>query len=233
MSEILIVDDERALREGLKATLMSEGFAVRMARDGEEALKRIAESRPHLVLLDVMMPKMNGFRCCEEIRKRDELLPVVFLTAKDTEADQVRAMGLGGDDYVSKSASDAILLVRINRALARARDLDVCAAKKRGDMLEFGSVTVDLRSYTVFSKDGEALAYLTKTEADILRFLSAHRGVLMETDDIITALRGKGYACEDAMLYQHMYAVRRKLGPAGGLLVNKRRVGYALAEDVV
>jgi len=233
MKEILIVDDERVLREGLKTTLQGEGFAVRMARDGEEALKKIAEKRPDLVLLDVMMPKMNGFRCCERIRAGDALLPIVFLTAKDAESDQLRAIGLGGDDYVSKTASDAILLARINRALDRARELDVRVAQKRGELLKIGAVTVDLRTYQVLSVDGEELACLTKTEADILKYLQAHRGELIVADDIITELRGNGFACEDAMLYSHMHNVRRKLGPAGDLLVNKRGVGYALAADVV
>ena len=94
MPEILIVDDERAIREGLKMTLSGEGFAVRTARDGDDALKKIGEHKPDLVLLDVMMPRMNGFAACESIRKADKLLPVIFLTAKDSEADQVRASDL-------------------------------------------------------------------------------------------------------------------------------------------
>jgi len=233
MAEILIVDDERVLREGLKATLQGEGFAVRTARDGEEALKRIAERRPDLVLLDVMMPKMNGFRCCEEIRRRDALLPIVFLTAKDTETDQLRGIGLGGDDYVAKTASDAILLVRISRALERARELKRRTAQESGESLTLGSVTVDLKSYTVQEQNGDLLACLTKTEADILKLLRRHCGELMTADDMIAELRGRGYACEDSMLYQHVYSLRRKLGPAGKLIVNKRRVGYGLSGDVV
>lgn len=120
MSEILIVDDERLIREGLKMTLQGEGYEVRTARDGDEALNKIAERRPDLVLLDVMMPRMNGFRCCEEIRKTDPLLPVIFLTAKDSEADQVRGIGLGGDDYVSKATGDALLL-RVSDGRSSAR----------------------------------------------------------------------------------------------------------------
>jgi len=233
MKEILIVDDERTMREGLKATLLGEGFAVQAARNGEEALAKVAERRPDLVLLDVMMPRMNGFRCCEEIRRRDRLLPIVFLTAKETEADQVRGIGLGGDDYVAKATSDAILLARIRRALSRAQELAMGAARKRETSLMVGPVTVDLKTYTVLSRKGEILACLTKTEADILAFLQGHRGEWLVADDIITELRGNGYACEDAMLYVHMYNVRRKLGPAGALLVNKRGVGYALKADVV
>ena len=92
MAEILIVDDEKALRDSLKIILLREGLEVRMARDGDEALEKIAEKRPDLVLLDVMMTRMNGYKCCEKIRETDKLLPVIFLTAKDGETDQVRGI---------------------------------------------------------------------------------------------------------------------------------------------
>jgi len=227
VAEILIVDDERALREGLKAELLGEGYGVRTARDGEEALKKIAERRPDLVLLDVMMPKMNGFRCCEEIRRIDALLPVVFLTAKDAEADQIRAMGLGADDFVSKSASDALLLACIRRALARARKVDEKVADGSDRHVRIGGVIADVQSLVV-TKDGNVIAHLTKTEADILRCLNAARGEMVVFDDLITDLRGNGFACEDAMLYVHMSNLRRKLGPAADMIVNKRGVGYTL-----
>ena len=110
MAEILLADDERAVREGLKAMLVGEGFSVRTARDGADALAKFAEKRPDAVLLDVMMPKMNGFMACRQMRELDSLVPVVFLTAKDSEADQVRGMGLGADDFISKSAGDEVLL---------------------------------------------------------------------------------------------------------------------------
>ena len=227
MAEILVVDDERVLRDGIKAVLSGEGFEVRTARDGDEALKKIAEERPDLVLLDVMMPKMNGFRCCERIRETDRILPVIFLTAKDAEADQVRGIGLGADDFVSKSASDAVLLARINRALERTNAIGESVRSASGTTIALGTVSVDLRAFVVAEK-GEEIARLTKTEADMLRFLAAHRGELVIADDIITELRGNGFACEDAMLYMHMCNLRKKLGSAGSMIVNKRGVGYIL-----
>ena len=227
MAEILVVDDERVLRDGIKAVLSGEGFEVRTARDGDEALKKIAEERPDLVLLDVMMPKMNGFKCCERIRETDRILPVIFLTAKDAEADQVRGIGLGADDFVSKGASDAVLLARINRALERTNTIGESVRSASGTTIALGTVSVDLKTFVVAEK-GEEIARLTKTEADMLRFLTAHRGELVVADDIITELRGNGFACEDAMLYMHMCNLRKKLGSAGPMIVNKRGVGYWL-----
>ena len=229
MAEILIVDDERVLRDGIKAILSGEGHAVRTARDGDEALGKIAEKRPDLVLLDVMMPKMNGFRCCEKIRETDGLLPVVFLTAKDAEADQVRGIGLGADDFVSKSASDAVLLARINRALERAKAFGEAARRASGMMIALGAVSVDLKTLAVMEK-GREIARLTRTEADILKIFNSQRGALIVPDDIITELRGNGFACEDTMLYMHISNLRKKLGVASGLIVNRRGVGYGLAE---
>ena len=229
MAEILVVDDERVLRDGIKAILSGEGHAVRTARDGDEALKKIAEKRPDLVLLDVMMPKMNGFRCCEKIRETDGLLPVVFLTAKDAEADQVRGIGLGADDFVSKGASDAVLLARINRALERAKAFGEAARRASGTMIALGCVTVDLNTLAVM-EEGREIARLTRTEADILKIFNSQRGALIVPDDIITELRGNGFACEDTMLYMHISNLRKKLGVASGLIVNRRGVGYGLAE---
>ena len=227
MAEILIVDDERAIREGLKMSLASEGFAVRTARDGDDALKKIREHKPDLVLLDVMMPRMNGFVACESSRKEDKLLPVIFLTAKDSEADQVRGIGLGADDYISKDCGDAMMLTRINRALARTNAIGESVRSASGTMIAIGAVSVDMKTFAVTEK-GEEIARLTKTEADILRLLDSHRGELVVQDDIITDLRGNGFACEDTMLYMHISNLRKKLGSASSVIVNKRGVGYGL-----
>ena len=208
-------------------TLSSEGFAVRTARDGDDALKKIKEHKPDLVLLDVMMPRMNGFIACESIRKEDRLLPVIFLTAKDSEADQVRGIGLGADDYISKDCGSAMLLVRINRALARSNAICESVRSMSTAIISLGTVSVDMKTFVV-TENGEEIARLTKTEADILKLFNSHRGELIVSDDIITELRGNGFACEDAMLYMHIHNLRKKLGSASPMVVNKRGVGYRL-----
>ena len=227
MAEILLVDDEKALRDSLKAVLQGEGYEVRTARDGDEALVKIAEKRPDLVLLDVMMTRMNGYKCCEKIRETDKLLPVIFLTAKDGETDQVRGIGLGADDFVSKDASDAVLLARISRALARSSAIGESVRSASGAVIALGAVSVDMKTFAVTEK-GKEIARLTKTEADILKLLDAQRGELVIQDDIITDLRGNGFACEDTMLYVHIFNLRKKLGSASSKIINKRGVGYGL-----
>ena len=162
--EILLADDERVFRSGMKALLESEGFAVRTARDGEAAVRKFAERVPDVVILDVMMPRMNGFRACEEIRKTDRRVPVVFLTAKDGEVDQVRALGLGADDYVSKSAPEALLVARIRRAVERARELVAGRTADADGCIHLGQTTVDMTSLEV-TVGGESAGRLTKTEA--------------------------------------------------------------------
>lgn len=225
MMEILIVDDERVLREGLKNLLMGEGYAVRTARGGDEALEKIAERRPDLVLLDVMMPKLNGFRCCDEIRKSDALLPIVFLTAKDSEADQVRGLGLGADDYISKDAGEQVLLARIARALARAGTMAASTARRAEDAVRMGRVSVDRTSFVV-SIDGKKVTRLTRSEADIFDLLYRNRPRTFTIDGIVSALRGEGFACEDTLVYSHVWNLRRKLGPAAEMIACTRGIGY-------
>ena len=227
MAEILIADDERVLREGLKAMLLGEGHAVRTARDGEDALRKISERAPDLILLDVMMPKMNGFKTCEEIRKADRAVPVIFLTAKDSEADQVRGLGLGADDYVSKDAGETLLLARINRALARRASLSEIATKSGTRLIRLGRIRVDMKTLVV-SGPNEEIARLTKTESDILRLLDSERGVFFSTEQIISELRGQGFSCTDSMLYSHMSNLRHKLGASGALISCNRNAGYCL-----
>ena len=118
MAYILFAEDDATLRDGLQAALESEGYETRPCADGAEALAAYAERRPDLLLLDVMMPRKSGFDVCAEVRRTDAAVPILFLTAKAGEADQVLGLGLGADDYVAKPFRIRVLLARI----AAARD---------------------------------------------------------------------------------------------------------------
>ena len=151
MAEILIVDDERMIRAGLAQLLSGAGFTVREARDGKSALVAVAERRPDLVLLDVMMPGMDGFKVCEKLLASDRDLPVVFLTAKDSESDQVRGLEVGADDFLSKTVGEEVLLARVRKALARVARLSASPApsacsKTEADIYGSSCMTVGIRS---------------------------------------------------------------------------------------
>lgn len=223
MYRVLIADDERVIRGGLESLLKGEGYEVFSAVDGKEALARFDETRPHLVLLDIMMPGLNGFCVCERIRERDATVPVVFLTAREGEADEVRGLGLGADDYIAKSAPEAVLLARVARALRR------CGESGTADRaVSVGEVHVDLDRLEV--GENGLRRRLTRTEGDILRLLLTDRNRFFTKEEVIEALRGKGYACEDEMVYSHVYRLRGKLGGGASKLVCDRRAGYRLRE---
>jgi DNA-binding response OmpR family regulator len=180
--------------------------------------------RPDLVLLDVMMPKCNGFTACTEIRRIDRTVPVVFLTALDSEADLVRGLGLGGDDYISKSAGEGEKLARIRAALARA---DAFEEQSSAGRIVLGRIVADVDSLSVMERR-RRIAQLTRTEGDILRVLASRRGNIVSRPELIDALRGTGYVCEEGMLYVHVSNLRRKLASAAGMIESERCAGYRL-----
>ena len=199
MAEILIVDDERMIRAGLAQLLSGAGFAVREARDGKSALAAVAERRPDLVLLDIMMPGMDGFDVCEKLLAIDRDLPVVFLTAKDSESDQVRGLEVGADDFLSKTVGEEVLLARVRKALARVKRLAAAPAPSA----------------------------CSKTEADIYRLLSSARGRWFSYREIFNSIRGEGYYGDEGAVRTQMSRLREKL-PTGEKIESKRGFGYAL-----
>ena len=223
-AEILIAEDEPSARRGFRALFEGEGYAVRTARDGEEALAKFRESRPDAILLDVMMPKMNGIIACAEIRRSDPLVPILFFTAMPSDVGAVRALGLGADDYIDKAKSPEELLARVAAVLRRA---SVIASDKR-DKLSLGGVTVDFATMTA-SGDGVS-AELTKSEALFLRLLASERGRCFSFDEIFAALRGEGYVGDDNAVRCIAKRLKAKLGRAGELIVNARGVGYKLVK---
>ena len=163
-ASILLVDDERIMRETLTPILVAAGFDVVLASDGRAAVQSFLLERPDLVLLDVMMPVVDGYETCAELRKLDRETPIVFLSALDGEEDQIKGLKLGADDYVSKTASNAMLIARVENALERA---------------------------DCFSKAAAPTA-MTKTEADIYRVLDSDRGRFFGYQEIFAAIDPRG-----------------------------------------
>ena len=198
-ASILLVDDERIMRETLTPILVAAGFDVVLASDGRAAVQSFLLERPDLVLLDVMMPVVDGYETCAELRKLDRETPIVFLSALDGEEDQIKGLKLGADDYVSKTASNAMLIARVENALERA---------------------------DCFSKAAAPTA-MTKTEADIYRVLDSDRGRFFGYREIFAAICGEGYVADEGAIRVHISHMRKKL-PRGEKIESKRRVGFAL-----
>lgn len=224
MSEILVVDDKPEIRKNFERMLEAEGYSVRCAANGDKALEAIFVRKPDLVLLDIDMPRRNGFSTCEEIRRFDELLPVLFITGYGSEVNELRARGLGADDFFSKSADPSIILAAIRRALARAAVISVKCSD--GRKTRVGNLEIDFDALT--AKGDGVNERLTKTEADFLWLLCSARGKVFSYDEILEVLRGSGFAGDDSILYSHMNRLKKKLGSVSALICNERGVGYYL-----
>ena len=223
MEEILIVDDEAMVRKSFTALFASEGYAVRSARDGIDALAKFAERRPDLVLLDVMMPKKNGIATCEEIRKADPLVPILFFTAMPSDVSLVRGLGLGADDYIDKARSSEEFLARVRTALRRTKARNAAAETRT---VSVRGVEIDFDTFIV---SGKAIrARLTKGEADFLWLLNSSPGKVFGYDEIFDVLRGRDYVGDYHALQVMVLTLRKKIGPAGEAIRNERGLGYSL-----
>lgn len=226
MADILFAEDDATLREAIALALASEGYEVRACKDGAEALAAYAEKRPDLMLLDVMMPKKSGYDVCAEVRRKDDMLPVVFLTAKSSDEDVVLGLGLGADDFIAKPVKLDILFARIAVVLKWTRRL---GAPSAGDAsFTIGEAKVDTARFTV-RVPGEPDVSLTIRELGLLRTFAAHVGEVLSRDALLDAVWGENYFASSRTLDQHIVQIRRKLGRSGGLIETVRGAGYRLA----
>ncbi|MBR2838879.1 MAG: response regulator transcription factor [Kiritimatiellae bacterium] len=225
MAEILLVDDDRSLRNSLRAMLEAEGFGVRTARNGDEAVKKFSERRPDVVLLDVMMPGKGGVQACEELRRIAPLAPILFLTAVPSDTTKLRAFGAGADDYIEKTCNPDVLVARIRAALRRANAVSAAAAG--ASRVRLGKVVVDMALMRV--TDGAGLdERLTRCEASIFAVLNMRRGEYVCNDDLFSAVHGEDFAGDPTTIRNHISKLRHKLGKAGDLIVNHPNFGYRL-----
>jgi DNA-binding response OmpR family regulator len=222
--KILLADDDVSIRRAYAAMLDGAGYEVAVARNGEEAVAKFAEFSPDLVLMDVMMPKMNGMAACMEIRRRDPAVPVLFVTAAPSEESAVRGLGLGGDDYIDKTRPTGELLARIAAALRRS-DTFRSMAESLAPAVSIGDVSVDFDALKMAGADGRETE-LTRSEAVVLRILASKRGRFVAADEILDALHTDGGG--DNTLRVTMSRLKTKLGRAGNLIVNQRFSGYKL-----
>ncbi|MGJ4851223.1 response regulator transcription factor [Bacillota bacterium Meth-B3] len=216
MARILIVEDDPDILEMLATWLNEAGYETVCAQDGMEALDRFADGAFDLVLLDLMLPKIDGFGVCEWIRRRSGV-PVVMLTALDGEAEQLRGYELKIDDYVTKPFSMPVLLQRIGAILRRSGGAGVDA-----HLLRYRDLTLDLDAYT--ARRGERELALTTREFELLRELIGHQGRVMTYQMLIARLWNYDYLGDDRVVYSHIKNLRRKL--EDDYIQTVRGVGY-------
>lgn len=230
MSEILVAEDEANIREALADLLESEGYAVRTAADGAVALAAYAQKRPDLLLLDVNMPKMNGFDVCREIRRTDARLPIVMLTARVEEIDKVRGLERGATDYVTKPYGMNELLARVaahlRQASAYAESVPAEApAPEPSATFRFGSHTVDTKRFVLV--DGRRhTTPLSVREVQLLRHFVDHPGEVATRDDLLNLYWGYDYGGVTRTVDQHVAVLRKKLGSDGDRIETVPRIGY-------
>jgi DNA-binding response OmpR family regulator len=204
-SRILIVEDDPAIRLGLKRSLEFEGFTVELARDGEEAIQRAFDKKPDLIVLDIMLPRVNGFEVCRTVRKYDSTIPVLILSAKGDEGDKVLGLELGADDYITKPFSVRELTARIKSALRRRK-----AMEGEVDTFEEEELRIDFAGQ-ILSVAGEDRELSTR-EFKLLRHLIQNRGRVLSRDQILNKVWGYDYDGTPRTIDNFINKLRQKLG---------------------
>ena len=228
--KILIVEDERAIVEILKFNLAREGYETLEALDGEAGLQLGLTGDPDLILLDVMLPKMNGFDICAKLREAGSTVPIIMLTAREEETDKVFGLEAGADDYMTKPFSMRELLARV-RANIRRRSLDLNARKSVGKLIEAKGLTIDPATFSVM-RNGQAVD-LTQKEYDLLLYLIQERGVVFSREDLMQKVWNYDYYGDMRTVDVTVRRLREKIEDDPGKptrILTRRGAGYYFAE---
>ena len=222
MPHILIVDDEENIRAIIKKYALFEGYEVSEAADGMEAVELCRNNRYDLLILNVMMPELDGFSACREIRKTQDV-PVIMLSARGEEYDRIHGFELGVDDYVVKPFSPRELMMRVAAVLKRGSRPAVEETPQR-EVLRIEGLTIDFTGRIVLV-DGERVD-LSPKEYDLLFYMARNRGIALTREMLITNVWGYDFYGDDRTLDTHIKLLRRSLGPYSKLIVTLRGVGY-------
>ena len=228
--KILIVEDERAIVEILKFNLAREGYETLEALDGEAGLQLGLTGDPDLILLDVMLPKMNGFDICAKLRDAGSTVPIIMLTAREEETDKVFGLEAGADDYMTKPFSMRELLARV-RANIRRRSLDLNARKSVGKLIEAKGLTIDPATFSVL-RNGQAVD-LTQKEYDLLLYLIQERGVVFSREDLMQKVWNYDYYGDMRTVDVTVRRLREKIEDDPGKptrILTRRGAGYYFSE---
>jgi len=214
--KILVVDDDNRIRLMLEMILTSRGADVVLACDGSDGLKKFSDEKPDLVVMDIMMPIMDGIECTRKIRKTSDC-PIIMLTAKGEEYDQMDGFDCGCDDYVVKPFLPNVLVARIESLIRR------CLKDNSGD-IDFGIIKIDEPARQVLVS--KKVVELSKKEYDLLLYLVKNDNILLSRDQILQSVWGYDYLGSDSTVDTHINRLRNKLKEASGYIITKRGFGY-------
>ena len=229
MRRVLVVDDEANLRHTLGYALRQEGYLVLTAENGEDGLEMFRTTKPELVILDVMLPRLDGFEVCRRIRRESDV-PILMLTARDTELDTVVGLEIGADDYLAKPFSMRELVARVRAMLRRASRV---TEPEGAEVVEIGGLQLDVPRHRVIVDGAEV--DLKPREFDLLTFLMTHPGQVFDREAILTRVWGFDYAGDSRTVDTHVKTLREKLGDGADRprwVETVRGVGYRFKEPV-
>ncbi|WP_369903164.1 response regulator transcription factor [Bacillus manliponensis] len=221
---VLLVEDERRLREIVSDYFRNEGFEVVEAEDGKQALQLFAEHTIDLIILDIMLPEIDGWSVCRRIRK-ESAVPIIMLTARSDEDDTLLGFELGADEYVTKPFSPKVLVARAKTLLKRA---DGAVGQAEENTLSLAGIDVNRLSRTV-TVDGEEII-LTHKEFELLLYLMENRGIVLSRQHLLDQLWGYDYFGDDRTVDTHIKKLRNKLGEKAKHIGTVIRVGYKFEE---
>lgn len=226
--KILVVEDEEDVLELVSFNLEKGGFLVETAMSGQDAINKAQSLSPDLVLLDLMIPEIDGLEVCKTLKKdaATETIPVVMLTAKGTEEDIVTGLEMGADDYITKPFSPRVLLARIRAVLRRKQT----ASSQERTRIRIHDIEIDTGRHRVLLK-GKKID-LTNTEFCLLKFLAARPGWVFTRYQIVDAVHGNDYPVTDRSVDVQVVGLRKKLGSAGKYIETVRGVGYRFMEPI-
>ena len=233
MYHILVVDDEEMIRKLIAKYAVYEGHSVTEAADGMEAIEQVKNGTFDLMVIDIMMPELDGFSACREIRKFSQI-PIIMLSARGEEYDKINGFELGIDDYVVKPFSPKELMLRINAVMKRAagrQSAEPVREEPRNEIVELagGGLRADLTARIVYV-DGKR-ADMTPKEYDLFFYMLKNRNIALTREKLITEVWGYDYFGDDRTLDTHIKLLRKSLGPYADFIVTLRGVGYRFDAD--
>lgn len=223
--KILVVDDEKPISDIIKFNLVKEGFNVEVAYDGDEALKLVYQYQPDLILLDVMLPKLDGFQVCRKVRESFSI-PIIMLTAKEEEVDKVLGLELGADDYITKPFGMRELIARV-KANLRRMDLNVEVPADANNIITSSNLIIDLDRYEV--KKEETIIELTLREFELLKFLATRENQIFTREQLLKDVWGYEYFGDIRTVDVTVRRLREKVeddSSSPKFIMTKRGVGY-------